>query len=604
MAQPSEAEIRQYKEYQEYTKKLTAASDELVGHMCWIVDWFNEDLPLENDRGDAMIQSIEYKMNRGLYMGMQPAPPDPNWPMPEAESILVFTDSYGYCKGILNEAPAGRVGRKKIVSKDPAKMTIKEIETLLGESWDLIIYGFGIDPPASNDLKDIMATQVAVTRTYLWILQTILRNPKAAKRLVCLTVDQFADETEIHEECGMSGITHCTLFGLTNSARLELEFPILYIDSEWSLREENMPWLASEVFRRSGAFGVGSVRILNDGRYVLRQVSSKAYEKANTPFNLPEEGHILAITGGNGALALVMGTWLLEQAAKQQKSGFIIKFYSRSMKINDQNMPTWKAIQRSAEKLGIVVEQDKLDCSKQEDVDKWTEANSPKIGGIIHTAGVLQDGMLTGLTWEKFETVYQSKHWAAYYMHEALEKFPNPDLKFFWLFSSVAVYGNMGQTNYSSSNSCLDGLARHRRALGKPCMAVQWGAWGDVGMAANLDEASKRRMVNSPMPYFSNPEGLAGLEAGLRAGVPYFAVFKFNPQIMAGAVQGDQTVNACQFRNFTSLFVPLPPPSRFEPDNAYNVYKHYSGATGHAAQSMVMKRFVDEMLDPEDAYEY
>ncbi|CAE7459564.1 pks15/1 [Symbiodinium sp. CCMP2592] len=74
----------------------------------------------------------------------------------------------------------------------------------------------------------------------------------------------------------------------------------------------------------------------------------------------------------------------------------------------------------------------------------------------------------------------------------------------------------MGQLNYSSSNAWLDALSRHRNALGKPCAAPQWGAWGEVGMAANLDDASQRRMAQSPMPPFTNAEGLFGLECGLR----------------------------------------------------------------------------------------
>merc|ERR1719439_98591 len=108
-----------------------------------------------------------------------------------------------------------------------------------------------------------------------------------------------------------------------------------------------------------------------------------------------------------------------------------------------------------------------------------------------------------GLTWEKFETVWNPKSRAALYMHEAFERHKNP-LDFFWMFSSTSVYGNMGQLNYSAGNSAMDGLARHRRAMGKPALAIQWGAWGEVGMAANLDANSKKRMMSSPMPPFTN----------------------------------------------------------------------------------------------------
>jgi len=70
----------------------------------------------------------------------------------------------------------------------------------------------------------------------------------------------------------------------------------------------------------------------------------------------------------------------------------------------------------------------------------------------------------------------------------------------------------MGQLNYSSSNSFLDGLSRHRKALGKPSAAPQWGAWKEVGMASDMTEAQRMRFELSPMPPFSNAEGIRGLE--------------------------------------------------------------------------------------------
>merc|ERR1712039_840708 len=254
-----------------------------------------------------------------------------------------------------------------------------------------------------------------------------------------------------------------------------------------------------------------------------------------------------------------MGIWLLETAKKQGGKHFKIQFLSRSMKINDQNMPNWKIIEGLAAELGIEVEQAKCDCSKKDGVDEYLESVTPNLAGIIHSAGILQDSMLMNQTWEKFDAVYESKSRAALYIHDALERYENPKLKFFWMFSSGAVYGNMGQLNYSSSNAFLDGLARHRRAMGKPCMAPQWGAWGDVGMAANLDDASRRRMTNSPMPYFSNAEGLFGLECLLRTNLAYGEVHKCNTPLMFGMVQGDDLIQQYHIRNFNSWITPPPP---------------------------------------------
>merc|ERR1712217_742017 len=301
--------------------------------------------------------------------------------------------------------------------------------------------------------------------------------------------------------------------------------------------------------------GHNTVRILNKGRYVLRGIASKHVEYGPM-LQLPENG-VIAITGGNGALGLVMGIWLLNKAKEQGGKKFSIKFLSRSCKITDQNMPMWKEIEAMANELGSDVEQAKCDVSSQAAADEFIQGLTPNLTGFIHSAGVLQESIILNQTAEKFDKVFESKSRAATYVHDALERFENPDLAFFWMFSSGAVYGNMGQINYSGSNSFLDGLSRHRRAMGKVSMAPQWGAWGDVGMARNLDEATRRRMAMSPFPYFSNAEGLYGMEQLIRSNYAYGQVMKANPQVVFGMIMDDSSATACYTRNFYS---PIAPP--------------------------------------------
>lgn len=489
----------------------------------------------------------------------------PAGPAPAKESVLIFGDNAGYSQRLLAAAPEGRIGMKKIVDKweDLTEDDVGKLISSQKGGWDMVVFMAGINAPGSNHVDNVIDQGAVVSKLFLYVLRQ-LQHSENVRRLAVITRGCHTEDAKQHHKYGLGMITNAVLFGMCNSARQELEdVPVQYVDTEWSLKgtgEEDkyklFPRLASEIFRMT-TFGHNSTRILNKGRFVLREVHVEQYAKAGVEFEMPTKGTI-AISGGNGALALVMGGWLLEQAEKSSISGIEIKFLSRSCKISDLNMPTWIAIQEKAKGLGIIVEQAKCDMSTQAACDKFISELTPNLMGFIHSAGVLQDSMLMNLTWEKCEAVFNSKHRPAMYLHSALERYSNPGLKFFWMFSSVAVWGNMGQINYSGSNAFLDALCRHRRGKGLPACGMQWGAWGEVGMAATMSDSMRARTMSGPCPYFSNAEGIRGMEDGLRTGLPGFSVFKFNPAVMFPMTNPDHSANACQSRNWWCEITPQP----------------------------------------------
>ncbi|MCP4380763.1 MAG: KR domain-containing protein, partial [Hyphomicrobiales bacterium] len=116
--------------------------------------------------------------------------------------------------------------------------------------------------------------------------------------------------------------------------------------------------------------------------------------------------------------------------------------------------------------------------------------NWPKLKGIIHAAGTLDDGVVSAQDWTRFETVLRPKVAGAWHIHRATE---NHSLDWFVLYSSAAAtLGGAGQTNYSAANAFLDGLAVLRRREGLPSTCMAWGPW-DIGMA----QASRERSVVS-----------------------------------------------------------------------------------------------------------
>jgi acyl carrier protein len=109
----------------------------------------------------------------------------------------------------------------------------------------------------------------------------------------------------------------------------------------------------------------------------------------------------------------------------------------------------------------------------------------PPIRGVIHSAGTARPRLLGQSDNAEFLSVLPAKVAGAWNLHTA---FADTPLDFFVLFSSVAaLVTSMGQGNYAAANTFLDLLAQQRRASGLPALSINWGPWGDVGMATQLD---------------------------------------------------------------------------------------------------------------------
>ncbi|MBV8933216.1 MAG: SDR family NAD(P)-dependent oxidoreductase, partial [Kutzneria sp.] len=154
------------------------------------------------------------------------------------------------------------------------------------------------------------------------------------------------------------------------------------------------------------------------------------------------------------------------------------------------------------------------DTADREALGRLLVAHPPTV--VVHAAGVLDDGAVTTMTDKRLDAVLRPKVDGAWHLHELTE---GSELKAFVLFSSATgVLGNPGQANYAAANAFLDALAHHRRALGLPAVSLAWGLWQrSDGMAGNLSEASRARLVRSGVTALTAEQGLALFDAGCGA---------------------------------------------------------------------------------------
>ena len=223
---------------------------------------------------------------------------------------------------------------------------------------------------------------------------------------------------------------------------------------------------------------------------------------------LDSAGTVL-VTGGTGALGSLVARHL------------VVEHHVKSLILVSRSGPAAAgASELEAELAGLGARVRIVACDVADrDAVAAVVASVPReapLTGVVHTAGVLDDGVITALTPERLDAVLRPKADAALILDELTRGL---DLAAFVLFSSIAgIFGSSGQGNYAAANSFLDALALRRRACGLPATSLVWGWWGRTSRILDeLAEVDRNRFDRVGMIAFTEQEGMELFDAALWA---------------------------------------------------------------------------------------
>lgn len=251
--------------------------------------------------------------------------------------------------------------------------------------------------------------------------------------------------------------------------------------------------------------------LLETERYV-RFLKQERFIQAFEPISLPDSGiksfrknGVYFITGGASGLGWLIARYLISTYQAR------LVLMGRSALSSEQ--------QAQMTELSSDILYERGDVSNREDVERALNRcreQFGKIQGIIHCAGVIHDSLLLKKSKKEVEQVFAPKILGTLHLDELTRK---DNLEFFLLFSSIsALFGNIGQSDYSYANGFLDHFAEERQAK---MISIDWPPWdvGNMQVSQPIRDWMQKQFDSYPL---SASQGIAALEQA--CSLPYSQV--------------------------------------------------------------------------------
>ena len=341
----------------------------------------------------------------------------------------------------------------------------------------------------------------------LGLLQGWLGDERlAATRLVLVTRGAVAvDEREDVQRLEWSSV-----WGLVRSAQSENPGRFVLVDVD---RDESL------IGALGAALAVEEAKVAVRGERVLvprltrvpgsRGISPSDGAKEAVGDTIGSEGTVL-ITGGTGVLGGLVARHLVD--VHRVPSLLLLSRRGPGAEGAEE-------LRAELEALGAKVRIAACDVSDRGELERilgLVPRQFPLVG-VVHAAGVLDDGVLQSLTSESVDRVLAPKVDAAWHLHELTSSL---GLSAFVLFSSAAgLLGSAGQANYAAANAFLDALAQRRRARGQAATSMAWGLWAQASeLTSALSGSALKRMRRGGLRALPSRDALELFDTALEAG--------------------------------------------------------------------------------------
>jgi acyl transferase domain-containing protein/acyl carrier protein len=349
------------------------------------------------------------------------------------------------------------------------------------ENLDGVIFAAGLDAPSLMDIEANIEFQKQTIKKLLHLLKELNQNNRALSLMV-LSTNALAELAVEELNLGAS-----PLVGFCRTLVLELpQFQTIFIDADNTEDKVYVPHIIDEMNYNHQQAYEHMVAYREGKRLVARLKKTTLIDKKKS---LAGDGRYL-VTGGCGGLGLITAQALLSAGAKE------LILTSRNV---DKPL-----IKKAVKKIksnypGRTLRTVSLDVTHKEKLRSLLlELNADGLlKGIVHAAGTAIKASLLEHQDSDVDYLFSAKVTGGWYLHELSQ---NIDLDFFVVYSSISsVFGSNKESVYSGTNSFLDALIAERHRLGLVGASVQWGPWGEVGMAKKRaqDHSLKKALVSN-----------------------------------------------------------------------------------------------------------